>query len=46
MTMWRAKPWELAEKLTKETGITVIAARDGMKFDLAQLKDDRIQALP
>jgi phosphoribosyl 1,2-cyclic phosphodiesterase len=37
MTMWRAKPWELAEKLTEETGIRVIAARDGMKFDLAQL---------
>jgi phosphoribosyl 1,2-cyclic phosphodiesterase len=36
MTMWRAKPWELAEKLTQETGVTVIAARDGMKFDLAQ----------
>lgn len=38
MTMWRAKPWELAEELTRETGITVIAARDGMKFDLAQLR--------
>ncbi|MFO7996728.1 MAG: MBL fold metallo-hydrolase [Dehalococcoidia bacterium] len=38
MTMWRAKPWELAEKLTVETGIQVIAARDGMKFDLAQLE--------
>jgi phosphoribosyl 1,2-cyclic phosphodiesterase len=37
MTMWRAKPWELAKKLTEETGITVIAARDGLKFDLAQL---------
>jgi len=37
MTMWRARPWELAKKLTDETGITVIAARDGMKFDLAQL---------
>jgi phosphoribosyl 1,2-cyclic phosphodiesterase len=37
MTMWRAKPWELAQKLTEDTGITVIAARDGMKFDLAQL---------
>ena len=37
MTMWRARPWELAKKLTEETGITVIAARDGMKFDLAQL---------
>ena len=38
MTMWRAKPWELAEKLTEETGIRVIAARDGMRFDLAQLE--------
>jgi len=38
MTMWRAKPWELAEKLSEETGITVIAARDGMKFDLADLE--------
>jgi len=36
--MWRARPWELAERLTQETGITVIAARDGMKFDLAQLQ--------
>lgn len=38
MTMWRAKPWELAEQLTQETGITVVAARDGMKFDLAHLQ--------
>jgi phosphoribosyl 1,2-cyclic phosphodiesterase len=38
MTMWRAKSWELAKKLTEETGISVIAARDGMKFDLAQLE--------
>jgi ribonuclease BN (tRNA processing enzyme) len=38
MTMWRAKPWELARKLTEETGISVIAARDGLKFDLAQLE--------
>jgi phosphoribosyl 1,2-cyclic phosphodiesterase len=37
VTMWRAEPWELVKKLSKETGITVIAARDGMKFDLAQL---------
>jgi len=37
MTMWRAKPWELAQKLTEETGISVIAARDGMTFDMAQL---------
>ncbi len=39
MTMWRAKPWELAKKLTDETGISVIAARDGMKFDLAKLQE-------
>ena len=38
MTMWRAKPWELAQKLSQETGISVIAARDGMRFDLAQLE--------
>jgi phosphoribosyl 1,2-cyclic phosphodiesterase len=38
MTMWRAKPWELAKKLTEETGIQVIAARDGMRFDLARLE--------
>ena len=37
MTMWRAKPWELARGLSEETGISVIAARDGMKFDLAQM---------
>jgi len=37
MTMWRAKPWDLAKKLTEETGISIIAARDGMRFDLAQL---------
>jgi phosphoribosyl 1,2-cyclic phosphodiesterase len=38
MTMWRAKPWELAKKLTEETGTSVIAARDGMRFDFAQLE--------
>ncbi|MFP3879710.1 MAG: MBL fold metallo-hydrolase [Dehalococcoidia bacterium] len=37
MTMWRAKPWELARRLTDETGIQVLAARDRMKFDLVQL---------
>jgi ribonuclease BN (tRNA processing enzyme) len=39
MTMWRAKPWEIAQKLSEETGIRVIAARDGMKFDLSQLEN-------
>ena len=34
MTVWRAKPWEVAERLSQETGIEVIAARDGMRFEL------------
>ena len=37
MTLWRAKPWEIAQRLSEETGVKVIAARDGMKFDLSQL---------
>ena len=37
MTMWRAKPWEIAKRLSEETGIRVIAAQDGMRFDLSQL---------
>jgi ribonuclease BN (tRNA processing enzyme) len=37
MTMWRAKPWEVAEKLSQQTGVRVLAARDGMRFDLSQL---------
>ena len=37
MTMWQAKPWQVAERLSQETGVKVIAARDGMRFDLAQL---------
>jgi ribonuclease BN (tRNA processing enzyme) len=37
MTLWRAKPWEIAERLSQETGVRVVAARDGMRFDLSQL---------
>lgn len=37
MTMWRAKPWEVARRLAEETGVRVIAARDGMTFHLADL---------
>ena len=40
MTMWRAKPWEIAQKLSQDTGIRVVAARDGMRFDLSQLDDN------
>jgi ribonuclease BN (tRNA processing enzyme) len=35
--VWQAKPWKIAEELTRKTGVRVIAARDGMKFDLAEL---------
>jgi len=37
MHVWKARPWEIAERLTQETGVTVRAAHDGMKFELAQL---------
>lgn len=38
-SMWRAKPWEIAQRLSQETGVRVLAARDGMRFDLSQLDD-------
>jgi len=38
MTMWRAKPWLVAQQLSQETGIEVIAARDGMNFELSRLE--------
>jgi ribonuclease BN (tRNA processing enzyme) len=37
MGIWQARPWELAQKLSEQTGVRVMAARDGMKFDLSQL---------
>jgi len=37
--VWQAKPWEIARELSEQTGTRVIAARDGMKFDLAQLEE-------
>jgi ribonuclease BN (tRNA processing enzyme) len=38
MHVWRARPWEIAQRLTEETGVRVVSARDGMRFDLAQLE--------
>jgi len=35
--VWRVKPWQIARRLTEKTGIKVIVARDGMRFDLSQL---------
>lgn len=37
--VWQAKPWLIAEDLSRKTGVRVIAARDGMRFDLAQLEE-------
>lgn len=34
MWMIKAKPWEIAEQLSKELKIEVLAARDGMTFEL------------
>ena len=34
MTVWRARPWELAAELTQRTGSEVKAARDGMSVEL------------
>lgn len=38
MTMLRNKPWAIAKQLSEETGVEVIAARDGMSFDLDTLE--------
>jgi len=35
--MLRSKPWQLASALCRQTGVKVIAARDGMTLDLADL---------
>ncbi len=39
MGVWRLKPSKVARSLTEKTGVRVIAARDGMKFDLAELDE-------
>ncbi len=38
MQLWKANPHKIAEQLTQTTGIEVLAARDGMEFDLAELE--------
>jgi ribonuclease BN (tRNA processing enzyme) len=37
MRLLQAKPWEVAERLSAESGKKVIAARDGMTLDLAEI---------
>jgi phosphoribosyl 1,2-cyclic phosphodiesterase len=34
MRMLQAKPWEVADRLSEETGVKVIAARDGMTLEI------------
>jgi ribonuclease BN (tRNA processing enzyme) len=34
MTMLKAKPWEIAEELSKKLGVKILAARDGMELNL------------
>ena len=34
ITMWKTKPWEMEKELSDDTGVRVIAARDGMVLDL------------
>jgi len=38
MNMVKAKPWEIAEKLSEKLGTKIIAARDGMEVDVDQYK--------
>jgi hypothetical protein len=35
----RARPWELADALTQETGVRVLAARDHWRLPLDQALD-------
>jgi phosphoribosyl 1,2-cyclic phosphodiesterase len=37
MPMWKVKPWEIEDSISDETGTKVIAARDGMVFDLDEI---------
>jgi hypothetical protein len=37
MRMLQAKPWEVAERLSQETGLKVIAARDGMTLEIEEV---------
>jgi hypothetical protein len=38
MSMVKAKPWEIAETLSKKLNTNIIAARDGMELDIDQYK--------
>jgi ribonuclease BN (tRNA processing enzyme) len=37
MRLVQARPWQAAERLTEETGVKVIAARDGMTLEIEEI---------
>ena len=37
MRILQAKPWEVAERLSEETGVKIIAARDGMTLEIDEV---------
>jgi ribonuclease BN (tRNA processing enzyme) len=37
MSVLKAKPWEIADRLSNKTGVKVIAARDGMQLNIKEL---------
>ena len=37
MSVWQAHPWEAAAAMTQRTGVRVVAARDGLVFQLDEL---------
>jgi len=39
LTMIKAKPWKIAEEISKKTGTKVIAASDGMEVNLEEFKN-------
>jgi hypothetical protein len=34
MTVWQARPWQVAEEMSQRTGLEVKAARDGMRLEV------------
>jgi hypothetical protein len=40
MGMWQADPQKIAKILSEKTGARVIAATDGMQFDLAEVDNE------
>jgi ribonuclease BN (tRNA processing enzyme) len=39
MGIWQAKPEAVARRLSEKTGVNVIAARDGMTFNLSEMEE-------